>query len=247
MRRLLAILCCFGALATTALAQSEAPGDEALFYVTERYATVYTLPDSGRAYLQLSFRDPVFVTEQHGSWSRIRTPDGARGYVKSNELSNVWIRISKRQKAVFLYEGTDLVMRVPADFGYNAVSDKERRGSQTNPDHWRTPEGVFTVVRKNPYSRFYKAFVLNYPTAEDAERGLKQGLITRDQYHAIVRADAEFSVPPMSTALGGMIEIHGDGTGGGTNWTQGCIAVHNDHMDELWSWVEVGTPVLVER
>ncbi|MFQ5570697.1 MAG: L,D-transpeptidase family protein [Rhodothermales bacterium] len=218
-----------------------------VYYVVKRRATVYTRPDSGRAYLQLGFREPVFVMATEGNWKHIRTQDGAQGYVESAVLSNIWIRVSKRQKTLYLYRGTELFFKVPADFGYNAYADKERRGSTANPDHWRTPEGTFFVVRKNPYSKFYKAFVLNYPTAEDADRGLKQGIITREQHAAIVQAEATFSTPPMSTALGGMIEIHGDGTGSSSNWTQGCVAVHNDHIDRLWQWVEVGTPVLVEK
>ena len=221
--------------------------DESIYYVVKRRATVYTKPNSEQPYLELGFREPVFVQETRNGWSAIRTQDGAKGYVQSNNLSNVWIRISKRQKALYLYEGTELVMKVPADFGYNAFADKERQGSINNPDHWRTPEGAFFVVKKNPYSKFYKAFVLNYPTAEDAVRGYKQGLITKAQHDAIVAAEANFDMPPMSTALGGMIEIHGDGTGASSNWTHGCVAVHNTKMDELWNWVEVGTPVLVER
>ncbi len=51
----------------------------------------------------------------------------------------------------------------------------------------------------------------------------------------------------MHTALGGMIEIHGDGTGVSNNWTQGCVAIHNTHIDKLWAWVEVGTPVIIEK
>ncbi len=226
--------------------QAPAPASS-VYYVVQQRATVYTLPDSGRAYVSLGFREPVYVQETQGRWSRVRTQDGAQGYVETAALSNVWIRVSKRKKTLYLYQGDDLIMKVPADFGYNAFADKERQGSIANPDHWRTPEGAFFVVKKNAYSKFYKAFVLNYPNAEDAERGLRQGLISREQHHAIVQAEANFSMPPMGTALGGMIEIHGDGTGSGTNWTQGCVAVHNDHIDDLWGWVAVGTPVLVER
>ena len=122
-----------------------------------------------------------------------------------------------------------------------------QRGSSINPDHWRTPEGTFFVVKKNPYSRFYKALVVNYPTAEDARRGYKQGLISKGQHDAIVRAENNFNMPPMTTPLGGMIEIHGDGTGAGSNWTQGCVAVHNTHIDKLWAWVDVGTPIIIEK
>ncbi len=218
-----------------------------MYYVVKRGATVYTRPDGGQAYLRLEFREAVFVLSSEDDWSRIRTQDGAQGYVETAALSNVWIRVSKRRKSLYLYRGMDLIMQVPADFGYNAVADKERQGSRANPDHWRTPDGTFFVVRKNPYSKFYKAFVLNYPTAEDARRGLKQGLISKRQHDTIVQADENFTSPPMSTALGGMIEIHGDGTGVSNNWTQGCVAVHNIHIDKLWTWVEVGTPVIIEK
>ncbi len=220
---------------------------ETIYYVVKRGATVYAEPDGNRAYLRLGFREPIYVLASEGGWSRVRTQDGARGYVESSALSNVWIRVSKRRKKLYLYKGMDLIMQVPADFGYNAYADKVQRGSSTNPDHWRTPEGTFFVVKKNPYSRFYKALVVNYPTAEDAQRGLKQGLISKKQHDAIVRAENAFSMPPMSTPLGGMIEIHGAGTGAGSNWTQGCVAVHNTHIDKLWAWVDVGTPVIIEK
>lgn len=245
MRLLILSLFVTGLWLDAAAQSADAPSD--IYYVIRNRATVYTLPDSGRAYLELGFREPVFVQRKDGDWSQIRTRDGAQGYVKSDNISNVWLRVSKANKMVYLYEGTSLINKAPADFGYNAFADKERRGSDTNPDHWRTPEGVFFVVQKNPYSKFHKAFVLNYPNAEDAARGLRQGLISRAQHDAIVAAEASFSMPPMTTSLGGMIEIHGDGTGAGSNWTQGCVAIHNDQMDLLWPWVEVGTPVLIEH
>lgn len=137
--------------------------------------------------------------------------------------------------------------RIPTDLGYNFFSDKERRGSSGDPDHWRTPEGEFFVANKNAYSQFYKAFVLNYPNAEDAARGLEDGLITEEQYEQIVHAENRFQMPPMDTELGGWIEIHGDGTGERQNWTQGCVAIQNVQMDRLWDMIEVGTPVLITR
>lgn len=256
MRRLTLFLLLIGNCVSLAVAQP-APMDAStilpeelgrtMYYAVERGATVFSAPDGQRAYIRLGFREPVYVLDTEGEWSHIRTQDGARGYVKSSALSNVWIRVSKRKKTLYLYRGVDLVTQIPADFGYNAYADKERRGSSANPDHWRTPEGAFFVVKKNPHSKFYKAFVLNYPTAEDARRGLKQGLITRQQHDAIVQAEDSFSLPPMSTALGGMIEIHGDGTGASSNWTQGCVAIHNTQIDKIWSWVEAGTPVIIEK
>ena len=221
-------------------------GTADVFYAIEQKTTVFSRPDSSRPYVQLRFREPVYVLGQEGRWSRVRTDDGAQGYVRSYLISNVWLRVSKKKKTVYVYRGADLVKKVSADLGYNVFSDKEKRGSSRERDHWRTPEGAFYVVRKNPRSQFYKAFVLNYPTVEDADRGLKKGLISKREHAAIARAQARYAMPPMSTALGGMIEIHGHGTGSGMNWTQGCVAIENRHMDELWRWVQVGTPVLVE-
>lgn len=220
---------------------------ESIHYSLRPGTTVYAEPYGSRPYVRLGFMEPVIVTATNGGWSTIRTQDGAQGHVESHLLSNAWIRVSKSQKRLYFYRGTDLVLDLAADFGFNAYSDKEIRGTTTNPDDWRTPEGSFFVVRKNPRSQFYKAFVLNYPNEEDAVRGLREGIITRRQYDAIVRAAEQLREPPMNTPLGGMIEIHGEGTGRSTNWTQGCVAVHNEGMDRLWQWVEVGTPVIIEK
>lgn len=249
MRRLFSVLALLLFVAVPAARAQYLPGidDLPIYYTIQRGITVLTAPDSGHAYVQLRFREPVHLVEQTGRWSRIRTQDGAQGYVPSSALSNVWIRVSKSKKTVYVYRGTELAQKFAADFGYNAFADKERRGSSTNPDDWRTPEGVFFVVEKNSKSKFYKAFVLNYPTAEDAERGRKQGIITADEYSAIVRAEQNFTMPPMHTALGGWIEIHGKGTGVGSNWTQGCVAIRDVDIDDIWKYADIGTPVLIEN
>jgi hypothetical protein len=58
------------------------------------------------------------------------------------------------------------------------------------------------------------------------------------------------SVPPQNTPLGGFIGIHGIGIGDPKihalfNWTEGCIALTNEQVDELAQWVHVGTPVTI--
>lgn len=222
--------------------------DESLpvYYVVNKTATVFRSADSSRPYLELNRREPVYLIEENGSWSRIRTRDGAEGYLEKDAISNVWIRVSKQKQEVYVYRGSDLLARFPADFGFNAFANKERRGSYSTPDHWRTPEGSFYVVGKNARSKYYKAFVLNYPTAEDAQRGYREGLISAREREAIVRAERNAEMPPMNTALGGWIEIHGNGTGNRDNWTQGCVAIRNHHIDLMWSVVDVGTPVFIE-
>jgi len=218
----------------------------ALFYVAEGAATLHNRPSLNAPVTQLSMRTPLRRLACEERWCRVRTDEGRTGYVAAETLSNVWIRVSKAERRVYVYRGTELAHTFEADMAYNSFADKERNGAEDRPDHWRTPEGTFYVVHKNPQSQFHKALVLNYPKIEDARRGLDAGLITRAQYEAIKQAQENFQMPPMDTDLGGWIEIHGDGTGDATAWTQGCVAIRNAAMDVIWEQVRVGTPVLVE-
>jgi len=237
------------------LASGQASGPEIepgmdIYYATKQRTVLYHAQDTTRAYMRLKLREPLYAVEEEDplwpGWKRVRTFDGANGLVREENVSNVWLRISKTSQTLFAYRGANLIARIPTDLGYNFFADKERRGSNGDPDHWRTPEGEFFVASKNPNSQFYKALVLNYPNAEDAKRGMENELITQQQYESIVTAEESFSMPPMNTELGGWIEIHGDGTGTRQNWTQGCVAIQNVQLDRLWDIVEVGTPVLID-
>jgi murein L,D-transpeptidase YafK len=227
-------------------AEAQADRNHPTYYVVVPRAVVYQAADTTRPYLEVTLREQVSVIEKGPRWSLVRTTDGARGQIRTDRLSNVWIRVSKQAQTVFVYEGGELLHRIPADLGTNFFADKERRGSPDEPDHWRTPEGTFFVASKNPRSRYYRALVLNYPNAEDAARGLRDSLITESQFAAIVAAERKFGMPPMGTPLGGWIEIHGNGTGRRMNWTQGCIAIPDTTIDVLWPFVFVGTPVVIE-
>lgn len=231
-----------------ALQHRDAPEEEtALSHVVGKHeTTLYNRSDSTAPVAVLPPRTPLYRLGCDDGWCRVRTEQGTTGYLPAEAVSNVWIRIAKTDRKLYLYRGPRLVEVFDVDVGYNAFADKEQQGSRLKRDHWRTPEGTFYVVHKNPRSSFYKALVLNYPTVQDAERGLEQGLISRSEYEAIVSAQKQRRMPPMNTKLGGWIEIHGQGTGGATNWTQGCVAVENRVMNQLWTEVGVGTPVLIE-
>ncbi|HYE57340.1 MAG TPA: L,D-transpeptidase family protein [Rhodothermales bacterium] len=221
--------------------------NEALpYYVTRDNVPLYRTSDSTRPIGTLRLRTSVYRLRQEGAWTYVRTDEGREGFVFGQPLSNTWILVSKSQRTLSLFRGATLLRTYGADFGQNPVSDKEQRGSRDNPDHWRTPDGTFYVTRLNPRSQFYRAFVLSYPTPEHAQRALARGMISARERDAIVEAHRTFAEPPMNTALGGLIEIHGRGTGTGSNWTQGCVAVRDRDMDELWGFVTVGTPVVIE-
>ena len=223
------------------------------YYVTGRDVALRASPVGGAPVLvTLQTRDGVRVLGEAGppadgfaaGWRRVRY-GGLEGYVRAAELSNLWIRVDKSDRVVYVYRGSQLVHELPADVSVNP-EDKVRRSARGEDDHYRIPEGVFFVTRRNDRSAYYRAFVISYPGPAHALRGFQDGLITQDQYEAIVRADQAGVEPPMNTRLGGLIEIHGSGSGRQRAWTRGCVALRNVHMDELWEVVAVGTPVVIE-
>ncbi len=91
---------------------------------------------------------------------------------------------------------------------------------------------------------------LDYPNAADAERGLKQGLLTSVQAKAIQAAWGRGQLPPQNSPIGGGIGIHGWlesewSNAGPRALTWGCIAMHNQDLLGLFKQVEVGTPVYI--
>jgi murein L,D-transpeptidase YafK len=108
----------------------------------------------------------------------------------------------------------------------------------------RTPEGQYYICVKNPNSKYYLSLGLSYPNIEDAQRGLRAGLISTEQYQKIAQAITDGETPPWDTPLGGEIFIHGRGSA--SNWTRGCIALDDKDIRELYDAVAIGTPVLIQ-
>jgi murein L,D-transpeptidase YafK len=113
---------------------------------------------------------------------------------------------------------------------YAIALGPEPEGAKRRAGDGRTPEGVYTLDWRNPNSNFYRAIHVSYPGPHDEEAARRWG------------------VP-----LGGLIMIHGLPNGvpaarvghPWNNWTNGCIAVTNQEMDEIWSLVEDGTTIII--
>jgi murein L,D-transpeptidase YafK len=149
------------------------------------------------------------------------------------------IVVSKSARRLDLYSDGRVVRAYRVALGKNAVDDKERAGDR------RTPEGEFYVCVKNAASKFYLSLGLSYPNREDAERGLRDQLITRAEHNRIVAALDKHLRPPWDTALGGEIFIHGGGTA--SDWTWGCVALDDADVRELFDAVPLGTKVIIEH
>ena len=151
--------------------------------------------------------------------------------------TGISIYISKRQSRLTLMQNKQVIGTWDAKLGrQSATGDKVKEGDEI------TPSGSFYVCTRNDKSKYYLALGLSYPNIEDAKRGLSTGLITQEQYQAIVDANNAGVTPPWDTPLGGAIEIHGNQ---GDRGTAGCIAMTNDVMDILWSYCAVGVPVTI--
>ena len=153
-------------------------------------------------------------------------------------LASPRIVVKKAQRRLFLYSGQQLVRTYRIGLGLSPVGDKVRAGDR------RTPEGDFYVFTRNDRSAFYLSLGVSYPNAAHAERGLRDGLITKAQYNAIMRAVKARTTPPQNTRLGGDIYIHGRGAS--SDWTRGCVALEDENVRELFNAVPVGTPVRIE-
>jgi murein L,D-transpeptidase YafK len=153
-------------------------------------------------------------------------------------LENPLIVVTKSKRRLELYSDGAVVRTYKIGLGLNPVPDKIRQG-----DH-ATPEGDFYIFTKNDKSAFYLSLGISYPNIEDAERGLREKMITRAQHDAIVMAIKRKTTPPQNTRLGGDIYIHGNGAG--SDWTWGCVALENVDIRELFEAVAVGTKVTIQ-
>ena len=106
--------------------------------------------------------------------------------------------------------------------GPNSVGPKTRQG-----DH-RTPEGLYRIDAKNAHSRFHLSLHVSYPNADDRERARKLGVSPGGDIMI-------HGLPDQYAYLGALHRNY--------DWTDGCIAVSNAEIEEIWKLVPVGTVV----
>jgi murein L,D-transpeptidase YafK len=132
------------------------------------------------------------------------------------------ILILKSARTMTLESGGKPLKSFKVALGSQPVGAKQQQG-----DH-KTPEGVYSVDAKNAHSQFYMALHLSYPSDEDKLRARKLGV-----------------------SPGGDVEIHGLGKQYGwigarqrlSDWTDGCVAVTNQEIEEISRLVPAGTLV----
>jgi len=135
------------------------------------------------------------------------------------------VLVNKSEKKMYLLFHEKNVKEYNVVFGANPKGHKQQKGDE------KTPEGRYLLDFKKEDSSFHKAIHISYPNEKDKTMAKKNG------------------VNP-----GGSIMIHGQKNGLGWlswlsqkfNWTDGCIAVTNKEIEEIWSVVKTGAPIDIQ-
>ena len=152
----------------------------------------------------------------YAQWPRQPLPADARA-------DRVVVRKSAR--TLELYQGGRLLR------AYSIALGRDPRGPKQQEGDGRTPEGRYVLDYRNPRSSYHKSLHVSYPAATDIADARSRGV-----------------------SPGGQIMVHGVRNGLGFvgrlhrifDWTDGCIAVTDREIDEIWRSVADGTPVEIE-
>ena len=182
----------------------------------------------------------VVVLESKDTWTRVRLGADVTGWLPADVLSDTWIKVWKRERKLLLMKGDSVERSFRVALGaQNPTGQKVKLGDGA------TPEGRFYIAELNAFlesSRYgLRSMRLSYPSAADARRGLRDKLIDKATYLAIVRAVRAGEIPPQHTPLGGSIRIHGGGSK--RDWTLGCIALEDEDAIALYAEIGKGTRV----
>jgi murein L,D-transpeptidase YafK len=157
----------------------------------------------------------------------------------------------KGQYRMRLYARGKLVKTYVIGLGQSPIGHKQVEGDN------RTPEGRYRIIQKaeGPFAGAYGAYLgprwlrINYPNDEDAEAGLRRGLVTPAQVEKIRAANRAGTEPPKDAKLGSGIGIHGWAgkwpDEDQQNLTWGCLSLQNPELIDLYDRVTVGTPIVI--
>jgi murein L,D-transpeptidase YafK len=132
------------------------------------------------------------------------------------------VLVLKKEHTLQLLSQGKVIKTYKVALGGDPVGPKARQG-----DH-KTPEGVYVLDRRNAHSQFYKSIHISYPNERDRAAARRKGV-----------------------SAGGDVFVHGLPNGYGSigaahrlkDWTDGCVAVTDEEIDEIWVAVADGTPI----
>lgn len=162
------------------------------------------------------------------------------------KLSKPLLYVDKSNLTLTLYEGS-----IPLKVYRVAMGSNYLAGAKLQEGDRKTPEGRYWISEKRivfpPKSLLGSRWLgVNYPLAKDVERGYEAGILTGEEYQALMEIAETEELLPQKTPLGGEIGIHGGHrTDKEVTWTLGCIALTNRDVEELYPYVPIGTPIII--
>jgi len=133
--------------------------------------------------------------------------------------------VIKSQRILTLMRQGKALKSYKVALGGNPIGPKVERG-----DH-KTPEGNYVLDRRNAKSRFYRSIHISYPDEKDRAHAAKLG----------VSPGGDVFIHGLPNGFGWLGRIHLE-----RDWTDGCIAVTDEEMDEIWQAVPDGTPIEIK-
>lgn len=157
----------------------------------------------------------------------------------------LWVLVDDDEATLTVYRGNRELARFrPISLGRGGARPMRLEGSGA------TPKGEFRVNRFNRESDWHLFIGLDYPTPAHARVALEEGIYTQQDYDDYFRYYRRKGHPPQHTALGGFIGLHGIGKGDPDihrrfHWTQGCVAVTDQQIEQLEGLIDIGTRVVI--
>ena len=114
---------------------------------------------------------------------------------------------------------------------YRVSLGKQPNGHKAKVGDKRTPEGTYILDSRNLDSKFHRAIHISYPNELDILNAQKRG----------VSPGGDIMIHGLSEKLKDMGKFHIT-----SDWTEGCIAVTNSEIEEIWQLVPDGTPIEIK-
>ena len=177
----------------------------------------------------------VILEKKTLEYTASTVPDVTTSKAKRNlskPKAPVKIVVDKSSYELYVYDSEGWFATYPVVFGNGSLDDKKMEGDRN------TPEGNFKIVSKRVHEKWDRYMGLDYPTRESLEKfnnRKKRGEI------------------PSSASPGGGIGIHGTWPREDfvvdryKNWTNGCISLKNKDIEDLYSYISTGTPVIIRK
>lgn len=160
-------------------------------------------------------------------WSKAVTPTVLHTPVVGikSSITADSIVVEKAKRTLTLYLEGQRVRSYAIALGTQPVGDKVKIGDG------RTPEGLYHIDFKNPQSKYHMALHISYPDATHLQRANALG----------VAAGGDIMIhglPPQYASMGAAHSKY--------NWTEGCIAVTDSEIEEIFRAVPDGSPILIK-